>query len=56
MRSICGSLSDVEVAAVDDGLAAMESLLEKVVNVPTPAGPTPREIRTHSTGTDSGKR
>ena len=37
-------LSDTEVAAVDEGIAAMESLLGKLVDVPTPAGPTPREI------------
>jgi len=45
-------LSDAEVAAVDEGIAAMESLLGKLVNVPTPAGPTPLEIRA-STGTDA---
>ena len=45
-------MSDAEGAAVDEGIAAMESLLRKLVNVPTPAGPTPLEIRA-STGTDA---
>lgn len=44
-------LSDAEVAAVDEGIVAMESLLGKLVDVPTPAGPTPREIGGRSTGT-----
>lgn len=35
-------LSEAEVAAVDDGVAAMEKLLEQLVDAPTPAGPTPR--------------
>lgn len=37
-------LSDSELAAVDDGVAAMEKLLEQLADVPTPAGPTPREL------------
>jgi hypothetical protein len=37
-------LNDSEVAAVDDGVAAMEKLLEQLADVPTPAGPTPREL------------
>jgi integrase len=39
-------LRDVEVAAVNDGLAAFESLLAQLADVPTPAGPTPRELAT----------
>ena len=42
-------LSEEEVAAVDDGVAAIERLLESLVDVPTPAGPTPREIEIRST-------
>jgi hypothetical protein len=38
-------LSEAEVAAVDDGIDAMENLLGKLADVPTPSGPTPREIR-----------
>ena len=38
-------LSDAEVAAVDDGLAAFDNLLSQLADVPTPAGPTPRELR-----------
>jgi integrase len=37
-------LTDAEVAAVDDGLAAFDTLLTHLVDVPTPAGPTPRQI------------
>jgi hypothetical protein len=37
-------LRDEEMAAVDDGVIAMEKLLESLVDVPTPSGPTPREI------------
>jgi hypothetical protein len=37
-------LNDSELAAVDDGVAAMEKLLEQLADVPTPVGPTPREL------------
>lgn len=37
-------LSDEEKAAVEDGLTALEKLCEKLLDVPTPAGPTPREL------------
>jgi hypothetical protein len=47
-RGVPIPLSDAEVA----GIAAMESLLGELVNVPTPAGPTPLEIRA-STETDA---
>ncbi len=49
-------LSEAEVAAVDDGIAAMEKLLEQLVDVPTPAGPTPREMEPRIQGTAIGKR
>jgi hypothetical protein len=39
-------LNEAELAAVDDGLTALESLLDQLADVPTPAGPTPRELRT----------
>jgi integrase len=39
-------LSQEEQAAIDDGLAALETLCEKLADVPTPAGPTPRHLRT----------
>jgi len=32
-------LTDAEAAAVDDGAAALDSLLKRLANVPTPAGP-----------------
>ena len=38
-------LRDEEWAAVEDGLVAVEELYEKLADVPTPAGPTPRELR-----------
>jgi len=37
-------LTDDERAAVEDGTAAVERLLERLTDVPTPAGPTPREL------------
>jgi integrase len=37
-------LTDDERAAVEDGVAAHERLLAKLMDVPTPAGPTPREL------------
>jgi hypothetical protein len=37
-------LRDEERAAVEDGLAAVEKLYEKLADMPTPAGPTPREL------------
>jgi hypothetical protein len=39
-------LSDSEIAAVEDGLAALGKLLDKLADVATPAGPTPRELGT----------
>lgn len=38
------ALTDEESAAVDDGLIALEALQKKLVDVPTPAGLTPREL------------
>ncbi|MGW3473793.1 hypothetical protein ACWDKQ_36370 [Saccharopolyspora sp. NPDC000995] len=37
-------LTDDEQAAIHDGQATLDQLLGKLTNVPTPAGPTPREI------------
>jgi len=44
-------LSEEERAAVDEGIAAHEGLLAKLADVPTPAGPTPREL---GRGADAG--
>jgi hypothetical protein len=44
-------LTDDERAAVDDGHAALGQLLRRLADVPTPAGPTPREIRAPATAT-----
>ncbi len=38
------SLTEEEVAAVDDGLAALATLQQKLADIPTPAGPTPRQL------------
>lgn len=37
-------LSDEEIAAVDDGVEAMNRLLGRLADVATPAGPTPRQL------------
>ncbi|WPB87859.1 hypothetical protein [Streptomyces malaysiensis] len=44
-------LTDDERAAVDDGQAALDQLLERLTDVPTPAGPTPRQIGLPATAT-----
>ncbi len=38
-------LSEEELAAVEEGLERNGKLLQKLVDVPTPAGPTPRELQ-----------
>jgi hypothetical protein len=37
-------LTDDEQAAVNDGSAALDRLLERLADTPTPGGPTPRQI------------
>jgi hypothetical protein len=37
-------LTDDECAAVEDGTAAVERLIERLADVPTPAGPTPQQL------------
>ncbi|WP_201758989.1 hypothetical protein [Acidisarcina polymorpha] len=37
-------LGEAEQAAIDDGLLAYEKLLMKLADLPTPAGPTPRQL------------
>jgi integrase len=44
-------LTDDERAAVDDGQTALDQLLERLTDVPTPAGPTPRQIGVPATAT-----
>ncbi|MCQ8193736.1 hypothetical protein [Streptomyces rugosispiralis] len=44
-------LSDEERAAVDDGQSALDQLLERLVDIPTPTGTTPREIGVPATAT-----
>jgi hypothetical protein len=43
-------LTDDERAAVDDGLEALEKLRAGLVDVPTPAGPTPRQLSSRGAG------
>src|SRR5258707_583761 len=38
------SLTEEEVGAVDDGLAALDALQQKLARIPTPGGPTPRQL------------
>jgi integrase len=42
-------LTDGERAAVEEGAAAVERLLDRLADLPTPAGPTAREIRAPQT-------
>ncbi|MFG2979593.1 tyrosine-type recombinase/integrase [Streptomyces sp. NPDC048331] len=44
-------LTDDERAAVDDGQAALDQLLARLTDVPTPAGPTPRQLGVPATAT-----
>jgi hypothetical protein len=44
-------LTDDERAAVDDGQAALDQLMDRLTDVPTPAGPTPRQIGIPATAT-----
>lgn len=37
-------LTEEEQAAVEDGTASLDRLLERLADVPTPAGPTPRQL------------
>jgi hypothetical protein len=38
-------LGESEIAALHDGVSALELLLERLVDVPTPSGPTPKQLR-----------
>ncbi|MFF1604782.1 tyrosine-type recombinase/integrase [Streptomyces mirabilis] len=44
-------LTDDERVAVDDGRAALDQLLQRLTDVPTPAGPTPRQLGAPATAT-----
>src|SRR5260370_13955151 len=41
-------LNDAELAALDDGVSALESLLSRLSDLPTPAVPTPLQLRAES--------
>src|SRR5690606_29072430 len=49
-------LLEGEAAAIDDGVGALDELLKKLVDVPTPEGPTPRELQARSQGSDPDTR
>ena len=40
--------TDAEIAALDDGVSALESLLNRLATIPTPCGKTPLQIREES--------
>jgi hypothetical protein len=42
------SLTDNEVSAVNEGVELMNKLIGKLANVPTPSGPTRRQLLEHS--------
>ncbi|MCD2107002.1 hypothetical protein O4214_17710 [Rhodococcus erythropolis] len=44
-------LSDDQRDAVDEGQSALDNLLERLIDVPTPTGATPREIGVPATAT-----
>ena len=52
-------LNEAELAAVDDGVAALQKLLDQLEDVATPAGPTPRQLQAaelvHISGTEPEK-
>ena len=41
-------LTEAEIAALDDGVSALDSLLRRLENIPTPSGTTPRQLRGES--------
>jgi hypothetical protein len=43
-------LAEDEQAAVEDGQTAIDRLLGKLADTPTPTGPTPRQLATPGTG------
>jgi hypothetical protein len=45
------ALTDDERAAVDDGRTALDQLLTRLTDIPTPAGPVPRQLGTPATPT-----
>ena len=50
-------LAAAELSAVEDGLTAYEQLLAKLADVPTPAGPTPRQLgREHLVQLQAGEK
>ncbi len=44
-------LNDDERAAIEDGQRGLDNLLDRLLDVPTPTGTTPREIEVPATAT-----
>ena len=49
-------LTDDERAAVEDGASALDQLLERLANVPTPTGQTPRQLAQRSSTDQHGDK
>jgi hypothetical protein len=41
-------LTDAEIVALNEGVSALDSLLNRLADVPTPSGKTPLQIREQS--------
>ena len=44
------TLTEEERALVTEGVGLQQALLDRLADVPTPAGPTPRELAADTTG------
>ncbi len=43
-------LSDEEIAAIDEGVHLLEQLCARLADIPTPGGPTPRQLQDEGRG------
>jgi hypothetical protein len=49
-------LTEAEAAAVEDGVTAFDALLKQLTDIPTPAGPTPRQLQETSASAITDER
>jgi len=49
-------LTEAEAAAVQDGVTAFDALLKQLTDIPTPAGPTPRQLQETSASAIADER
>jgi len=49
-------LTDAEAAAVEDGVTAFDALLKQLTDIPTPVGPTPRQLQEPSASVITDER